>query len=136
MAADPDIVAGLLLARANLMASAPISLPVAHPDVAFAAPADGKYLRVDLFTNAPFWEGLSRGRMDQGILQITIVWPKGQGLIKHRAVAKQVFAHWPKGLLLAANGATVRVRREPWAAQPIMEPAQTLTPITISWSAT
>ena len=136
MAADPDVVAGLLLARAQLMTGSPISLPVAHPDVAFTVPANGKYLRVDLFTNAPFWEGLSSGKIDQGILQVMIVWPKGQGLIKSRAVAKQIFAHWPKGLLLSTTGATVRVKREPWAAQPLMEPAQTLTPITITWTAT
>lgn len=133
--ADPAVVAGLLLARCETLSVGSPKMPVAMPDVAFSPPADGCYLRVDLFSNAPFWEGLTTGRVDQGLLQITVVWPKGKGVIKPRQAAAQVMAHFPKGLKLFGPATRVTVNREPWAASPILEDTETLTPITISWTA-
>lgn len=133
--ADPAVVAGLLLARCALMETEGPTLPVAMPDVAFPPPADGRYLRVDLFSNAPFWEGLTSGRVDQGLLQVTVVWPKLKGVVAHRQAAAQVMAHFPKGLKLFGPATRVTVSREPWAASPILEDTETLTPITVSWTA-
>lgn len=130
--ADPAVVADLLLARCAALSAI---LPVAMPDVIFSPPADGKYLRVGYFTNVPRWEGLSDGAVDQGLLQIDVVWPKGQGVVAHRRVVSQVAALFPKGLRLYAPGARVTVNREPWAASPIVEASRTLTPITVSWVA-
>lgn len=133
--ADPAVVAGLLLARCETLNVGSPKMPVAMPDVAFSPPADGRYLRVDLFSNAPFWEGLTTGRVDQGLLQITIVWPKGKGIVAHRRAAAQVMAHFPKGLKLFGPATRVTVNREPWVASPILDDSETLTPITISWTA-
>ena len=130
--ADPAVVADLLLAHCATLSSI---LPVAMPDVAFTPPADGKYLRVGYFTNAPRWQGLSSGSVDQGLLQIDVVWPKGQGVVAHRRIVTQVVAAFPKGLRLYAPGVRVTINREPWAASPIPEASQTLTPITVSWIA-
>jgi hypothetical protein len=105
------------------------------PDVSFAPPADGKYLRVNYFTNTPRWQGLSRGSVNQGLVQIDVVWPKGQGVVAHRRIVSQVAAAFPKGLRLFAPGVRVTINREPWAASPISEASQTLTPITVSWVA-
>lgn len=133
--ADPAQVAKAILARCELMETTGPTLPVAMPDVAFTPPADGRYLRIDLFSNAPFWEGLTTGRVDQGLLQVTVVWPKGKGLIKPRQAAAQVMAHFPKGLKLFGPATRVTVNREPWAASPIKGDVSTETPITISWTA-
>jgi hypothetical protein len=132
---DPAVVAALLLARcATLSVGAP-ALPVSMPDVAFTPPSNGKYLRVSLFNNAPAWEGMTTGRMDQGLLQVTVVWPKGQGIIKAREIATDVIAHFPKGLKLANAGAQVRINREPWAGSPIIDDSASLVAITIPWVA-
>lgn len=133
--ADPAAVARLLLARCETMSVGSPVLPIAMPDVAFTPPTDGRYLRVDLFNNAPLWDGLSIGRIDQGLLQITVTWPKGKGAIKPREAAAQVMAHFPKGLTLCGAGLRVKVNRSPWAASPIIEDSQTLIPVTISWTA-
>lgn len=133
--ADPAVVAGHLLARCALMQTEGPTLPVAMPDVAFTPPTDGRYLRVDLFSNQPFWQGLTSGRVDQGLLQVTVVWPKGKGIVAHRRAAAQVMAHFPKGLKLFGPATRVTINREPWAASPILDDAETLTPITISWTA-
>ena len=133
--ADPATVAGLLLARCELMKTQGPTLPVAMPDVPFTPPADGKYLRVDLFTNAPFWEGLKSGKIDQGLLQVTVVWPRNTGAIAIRRAVADVLAYFPKGLALFAPGTRVRVNKEPWEASPIIEDDKTSIPITISWTA-
>lgn len=133
--ADPAIVAGLLLARCETLNVGTPKMPVAMPDVAFTPPIDGRYLRVDLFSNAPFWEGLASGRIDQGLLQVTVVWPKGKGLIVQARAVGQVMAHFQKGLKLFGPATRVSINREPWDATPIKGDVFTETPITISWTA-
>lgn len=133
--ADPAVVATLLLERcATLSVGSPV-LPVAMPEMSFTPPADGRYLRVDLFSNAPFWEGLASGRIDQGLLQITVVWPRLKGLIAPKRAEAEVCAHFFKGLRLHGSGVTVKVNREPWAASPITEPDKVSIPVTVSWTA-
>lgn len=131
--ADPAVVAGLLLARCETLNVGSPKMPVAMPDVAFSPPADGRYLRVDLFSNQPFWQGLTNGRVDQGLLQITVVWPKGKGIIKAKQAAKAVMDHFPKGLRLYGHGVRVKVYGEPWDATPLLGDTETETPITIPW---
>ena len=131
---DPAVVAALLLERCEGLSSI---LPVAFPDVPFDpaqdAP-DGRYFTVDLFSNSPFWEGLTSGRIDQGLMQVTVVWPKGEGLAARRAAA-QVIAHFPKALTLPGAGVRVKVNRETWQASPILDDDSTSIPVTISWTA-
>lgn len=138
--ADPAIVAGLLLARCETLNVGTPKMPVAMPDVTFTPPVDDKgspapYLRVDLFSNAPFWEGLASGKIDQGLLQITVVWPKGKGLIVQARAVAQVMAHFPKRLKLFGPATRVTIHREPWAASPLLGDVSSETPITISWTA-
>lgn len=133
--ADPAIVAQLLLTRCEALNVGTPKLPVAMPDVTFKAPTDGRYLRVDLFDNQPAWQGLASGRIDQGLLQIMIVWPKGKGIIAHRRAAKQVMDHFAKGTRLFGPATRVTVNREPVLASPIMGDVTTETPVTIFWTA-
>lgn len=133
--ADPAVVAELILARAASLSVGSPALPIAMPDVPFTPPTNGKYLRVSLFSNAPAWEGLASGRMDQGLLQVSVVWPKGKGLIKAREAAAKVMEHFPKGLTLSGDGVRVKINRQPWAASPIPDDIETLTPVTIPWVA-
>lgn len=133
--ADPAVVATLLLGRCSTLSVGMPKLPVAMPEMTFTPPADGRYLRIDPFTNRPFWEGLSSGRIDQGLLQITVVWPRLKGLIAPNRAVAEVLAHFPKGLRLRGSGVTVKINREPWAASPITEPDKSSTPVTVSWVA-
>jgi hypothetical protein len=138
--ADPAVVATLLLERcATLSVGSPV-LPVAMPEMSFTPPKDDKgnpapYLRIDLFNNAPFWEGLASGRIDQGLLQVTAVWPRLKGLIAPNRAVAEVRAHFPKSLRLHGSGVTVKINRAPWAASPITEPDKVSIPVTVSWVA-
>jgi hypothetical protein len=133
--ADPAVVAALLFQRCESMVISAPTMPIAFPDVAFTAPTDGKYLRVDFFANAPAWESLSGDALSMGLLQISVVWPKGVGVVKPREVAHLVEAHFSKGLQMSGQGVRVKVSRKPWTASPIIEDTQTLTPVTIPWTA-
>lgn len=135
--ADPAEIAVALLARCETLSVGSPALPVQMPDVTSSAipPADGKYLAVSYFTNRPAWEGLSEGRMDQGLLQVSVVWPRQQGLVKPSQAASEVMGHFPKGLNLSSGSTKVTIDREPFAASPILEADKTTIPVTISWKA-
>lgn len=127
-------VAAALLERCSTLSVGSPALQVAYPEPTevFTPPSSGQYLRVDLFLNAPLWQGLADGRLDQGILQIMVVWPKNRGLIDPLAAAEAVRSHFPKGQRLASG---VKISRDPVIASPIPESNRVLIPVTIPWVA-
>lgn len=129
---DPALIASTLLARCATFSVGSPALPIAYPDVPFTPPASGKYLEVSIFYNRPAWEGLRSGRMDQGLLQVTVVWPKGQGTPGPMRHAADVINHFAKGLALT-NG--VRISRQPYAASPLLDASDSRVPVTIPWIA-
>lgn len=128
-------IANALLTRAALLETDGPELPVAMPDIAFEPPADGKYLRATVFYNTPAWEGLGPKALAQGLLQITVVWPRGVGIIEALSVAEIVKQEWPKGLTLRQNSTTIKINKAPWSGSPIEDEGMTLVPVSISWSA-
>ncbi|WP_292041068.1 MULTISPECIES: phage tail terminator-like protein [unclassified Brevundimonas] len=125
-------VTDALLSRVGSLVLSP-ALPVAYPGLSFTPPAGGKYLTAEVFYNAPRWEGATSGRMDQGLLQITVVWPKGVATIQPITVADAVRSHFAKGTELFSNGRKVTVSQEPRIATPLIEDSRTLVPVTIPW---
>jgi len=122
-----------LMGRVASLAIGSPALPVAYPEVFFDPKASGgKYLDVSDFPNRPAWEGLSEGRLDQGFIQITVVWPKGQGIRAPKAAADAVIAHFPKGLRLASG---VKISAEPWQAAPLIDASECRVPVTVPWVA-
>lgn len=131
-----DIITALMARVAALNTGTP-GLPIAWPEQAetFVPPSDGRYLAVAWFGNAPAWEGVSDGRVDQGILLISVVWPKNGGIIAPAIIADLIIAHFPKALPLSSGAARVKISKQPWAAQPLIEDSQVQIPVTISWTA-
>jgi hypothetical protein len=124
-----------LFARCATLAVGSPAMPVTYPEVAFTPPASGKYLQADFFANRPAWEGLGSGKLAQGLLQITIIWPRGQGIIQAGQDAQAVIDHFAKGLNLFNGGVKVSINQEPWAASPITDGTDLRLPITIPWVA-
>jgi hypothetical protein len=117
-----------------------LGIDVAWPEVTFETTtgADGQmtpYLKVDLLPNRPAWEGVASGRLDQGILQLTLNWPPGAGLLKPAIYIGQIIESFPKGFRLTGPGVSVKISAETWAAAPITEPDRAMHPITITWTA-
>lgn len=136
MASDNDIAEALFARCATLSVGSP-ALPITFPEPGqpFVEPADGKYIRADLFLNTPAWQGLSGGKMAQGLLQLTLNWPRNGGLIAPLAIVEAIKAHFPKALPLISNGTKVTISGQPWSASPNSEPDQVSFAITIPWRA-
>lgn len=134
MADYADIMLALLTRASTLSIGSP-ALPIAMPERPLDPPADGKYLQVEPFINAPAWNGLNGGRMDQGLMQITVVWPRNEGLIGASDVVDAVCAHFTAGLSLHQGGATVKITQDARAASPLSEGSELRIPVTIPWKA-
>ncbi len=133
----PAQIFDALMTKVGTLSTGSPTLPVAYPDVGFdpavSAPA-GKYLEVTYFPNAPAWEGLSAGALVQGLLQITVVWPRGKGHVLPLQIAETIKTHFAKGTVLVSGTTKVKVTREPVVASPIIEDHDTRIPVTISWT--
>jgi hypothetical protein len=137
MADAADIAEALLAKVATLSVGSP-ALPIAYPEVGFDPEADsqdGKYLDIRDFPNRPRWEGVTAGKLDQGLLQITVVWPRGQGVIDAKAAADEVMAHFAKGTVMVHGSAKVKVSSEPWQAAPLSDALELRVPVSIPWTA-
>lgn len=127
-----------LLARVLTLSIGSPPLPISLPDMGFDPAADapdGKYLEVAYFPNRPAWQGISSGVVDQGFLQINVVWKPGAGIIAPMEAVAQVKAHFAKGTELISGSTKVKLTVEPWESGPIIAPDKTLTQITIPWKA-
>lgn len=127
-----------LMARVGTMNLRSPAIPVSCPDVTFdpaVGATDGKYIEVAYFPNRPAWEGLAAGELSQGLLQITVVWPRGAGLVAPLEVAAGIKSHFAKTTVMVSGTTKVKVSAEPWAAAPLIDDSETRTPVTISWTA-
>lgn len=115
------------------------SIEVAYPEPpeTLKPPPTDRYLEVSLFSNAPRFEGmsLSDGVLDQGLLQVTIVWPKNHGLDEPLKVADAVRAHFAAQQSLFGAGVKVKITGQPWIASPLTDPSEVRIPVTIPWTA-
>jgi hypothetical protein len=127
-------IAEAILARVATLNVGSPALTVAYPDVPFDPSAvGGRYLQADLFFNRPAWQGITDGKVAQGLLQVMVVLPRDGGIIAPVALAEAVAAHFPKGLAMISGSTRVRVSEEPWITSPLVENNQTRIPITIPW---
>lgn len=112
----------------------PEQLDAPNPDIQTTGEGQAR-LEVAVFYNRPAWEGVSSGALDQGLLQITVVWPKNRGVIKPMEVVGTVLEHFPTGHPMFSGTTKVRVSGAPWASSPISETNEVRIPVTIPWTA-
>lgn len=130
---DTAEVARLLLDHCEAL-----PLPVAYPETpqAFEPPADGRYYEVRFFPNGSAWEAVGAGSLGQGLLQVTVIYPKNRGLIapyEHATAAKE---HFNKSLSLHGDGIRVTISNEPIDGAPLVEASEVRVPVTVRWNAT
>lgn len=137
MSAPSGDVYKALMAKVAALVITPDALPVSYPEPVeqFDPPVGGKYLQADLFLNAHAWQGLSAGHLKQGLLQVMVVWPRGQGLVAPKAVAAQIVTHFASGTVMTSGAAKVKVTGDPVEASPLYEPTSVSIPISIPWTA-
>lgn len=122
---------------AKLQALVP-ALPIAGPNVTFPAagqPTPAKYLTIDFLPNRnrPFPIG-DDAEPHQGLFQVSVKWPKGNGIADALDVAGAIIDHF-KNQTLFVGGLQIKINREPWAASPMQDDDRLIIPVSISYIA-
>lgn len=133
MAAEWEIMAALYARLASYVAS-PV-LPVAWPNVAFTPPANQRYIRAAFVPNMAARALIDSDGPHQhfGLLQVSVMWTKGQGEAAPRQIAGAIADHFPCDLKLRSGGLTVRITKRPDVRDLIVEDAAIQIPVMIDW---
>lgn len=93
-----------------------------------------EYIEVRWFpapTNTPF---VGKGRKQRtGILQVTAVVPRAEGLSFGLAITDQIIAHFEKGTIIDGNGVRIKIPVEPSQASPAGDGAWLRLPVSINY---
>lgn len=124
-----ETIRGKLDARLSLLAPA---LPTAWQDVQFTPPALGApFQRTMLIPAPPFTPTLTEQvARDQGIYQIMLSFPAGNGPGAADRRASAIQAHFPAQLDL---GDRLRTRGKPIIAPPLPDDARILIPVSVRY---
>ncbi|PSS59855.1 hypothetical protein C6558_36135 [Ensifer sp. NM-2] len=136
MAVGTDAI--IFKALTDRLRSMPQVLPIAGPNVVFPGAGQTlppKYLRLAFMPNQARQVTMGDDpQQKRGLLQVSVVWPVGQGIIDALEVVDQVIDHF-KNQTLFASGVRITISSEPWAAGPLQESERVQIPITIPYHA-
>jgi hypothetical protein len=136
MAVGSDAI--IFKALTDRLRAMPQVLPIAGPNVVFPVagqPLPPKYLRLAFMPNQTRQVTMGDDpQQKRGLLQVSVVWPVGQGIIDALEVVDQVIDHF-KNQTLFASGVRITISSEPWAAGPLQESERVQIPITIPYHA-
>ena len=136
MAAGTDAI--IFKALTDRLLAMPQVLPVAAPNIVFPPAGQqtpAKYLRLAFLPNQT--RQITVGddpQQKRGLIQVSVVWPVGQGIIAALNVADQVIDHF-KNQTLFASGVRITISSEPWAAGPLQDGDRVQVPVTIPYIA-
>jgi hypothetical protein len=110
---------------------------IAAPNIPFPAAGQTKpkdYLEVTFLPNATTTRTVGPGRQQhRGIMQVSVHYGSGTGIVIPLQRADQIVAHFPKDLILFESGVRVKIYRKPYAIP--MPPANgsLMVPVTIQY---
>ena len=130
---DAQIIEALLWYMGQFVATPAMTL--ANPSVGFIPQIDTPYLDVTVMPNLAGATGIAFGSQirRQGLMQVSVFWPSGQGLVKPAQVASQIVSYWKRGTRIDRNGLIIKVNDSPKVASPISEPDWLQVPVTVAW---
>lgn len=133
----PEVAIPLLLFNHLEAIALSPPLPISFPDIPFDPPASD-WLAVDYLPNrniSPFVAHDASVLM-RGILQVSVVTPRGAGEIASKRIAAAIVAHFAAGTALRPDDEsfTLRIGGRPSVGAAIPEDKWTRTPVTILWS--
>lgn len=114
------------------------AMAVAYPGVNFPPAGQTKpdnYLSVTFLPNRTDTLSIGNGHQrHQGILQVSVIWKSGNGIVKPLEVADAIIRHFDKGTRLRSGAVVIQIDRKPWAAGPLQEQDRVQIPITIPYT--
>lgn len=134
MATVESTIPSVLFARVAELALTP-ALPVSYPDIPFIPPANA-YLEVRHLPNSNInrFIGNADDTQYRGLLQITVVYPSGKGIVAPNEVAGKIVDHFKKGTVLRSGATTVRVYEKPSVAPSSQDTDRVHVPVTIKYN--
>lgn len=111
------------------------ALPIAWPNISFSKPADRKFLRVVFVPNTTDRMQINSDgpHRYQGLLQISVHWPAGQGESAPRTIASTIASHFPTDLRMVNGDVSVRITKRPHVADLITEDDGVQVPVLVEW---
>lgn len=113
-------------------------LPIVHQGIDFPAAGQTKpanYLSLTFLPNQTRQVTIGDDpQQKRGMLQVSVFWKRGQGVIKPLDVAGQIINHF-KNHVLFASGIRITIDPEPWAAGPLQDDDRVQVPVTIPFHA-
>ncbi|EJN04233.1 DUF4128 domain-containing protein [Phyllobacterium sp. YR531] len=124
-----------LLAHLSALVLSP-ELPIAYPDIAFTPPSSA-YLKAYYIPNGNQRICITPGSPNryQGILQVSVVFPSGQGAVKPNDVAGKIADHFAEGTQLQTAAGPVRIDKRPSVERPMQDTDRIQIPVSIDWVA-
>lgn len=115
------------------------ALPIAMPGIDFPAAGQTKpqnYLQAAFLPNVTSNTELGSGQeQHRGLLQVSVYWKKGVGVVAPLDVSGRIIDHFAKGTTIFAAGLKIVVDRKPYASPPIQETDRVQVPVTIRYHA-
>ncbi|MFP5078311.1 phage tail terminator-like protein [Rhizobium sp. YIM 134829] len=125
-------------ALATHLRTMPDALPIAGPNINFPDAGEDKPAKfIDLLFLPNRTRQITLGPDPQqklGLLQASVMWPKGYGLTDALDVAGQIIDRF-KNQTLFASGVKITISSEPWAGGPIQDDDRMKVPVTIPYHA-
>lgn len=113
---------------------ADIGVAIAWPGARFTPP-ETAYLQVSLFPLPTSVATLTSHDRHDGIMQVSVFCPRGEGVIEAMEIAGCVLARFKRTTRIEKNSRTVRIDRAPSVAGVVQETGWLQIPITIPWTA-
>jgi hypothetical protein len=111
--------------------------PIASPFIAFPPAGQTKpkdYLEVTFISGPTNTRTLGPGRQQhRGIMQVTVHYSSGTGIIVPMQRADQIIAHFPKDFVLHESGVRVKIYRKPYQTQLPPQNGSLMVPVTIQY---
>ena len=111
--------------------------PIAAPNVAFPPAGQTKpkdYLEVTFLPNATNTRTVGQGsQQHRGIMQVSVHFGSGTGIIIPMQRADLIIAHFPKDLVLYESGIRVKIYRKPYQTPMPPQNGSLIVPVTIQY---
>lgn len=136
MATSTDAI--IFRALVEHLKTLPVLLPIAGQNVGFPQAGQqkpAKHLSITFMPNRT--RQITMGPDPQqkiGILQVSVMWPKGQGIEDALMVSDNIINHF-KNQVLIASGVRITINSEPWAAPPLQDVDRLNVPVSIPYIA-
>ena len=126
-------IATLLFEHAADM-TLPQTTGFAYPDVDFT-PTDGQpYISLSFLPNTPNTLAVGTGYIQHvGLFQLSIMWPRGAGVIGSLETADAIQQEFDKGTRLIGSSILVNIISRPSIGGQIIDGDRTMTPVTVEY---